>query len=352
MFIFLNILFSGGKFDPIILYSIYEYIQELWQMTQNSESSVEKISINVERYNIFLPIDLESAKNEVDFSSSVTKWIPHYLYIYRCSSSSLLLFVKIKDTFTEEGLKDLETYIDVQLPLLTNDIHDYLITNHSKHYNSGCCNSLISLNNTDNATSTSFAPTTAANSILTNFHLPITTNPKYLFVNKQTLKHFGNLTESLNCTAGTAQQNMGSTSGGSGSILSVSKHRQSTTFPNNIMNLLIDLIHNEEENKSDSCVENTLSTTEQKSNQKAEDTIKAIIPKPSVYGGGYSLIAPPEYEETLLKSTEDFWIVKRQCNWRQFYVIIFSKKSTLLNVMEEAERIFEHEITDDVFFDK
>lgn len=57
-----------------------------------------------------------------------------------------------------------------------------------------------------------------------------------------------------------------------------------------------------------------------------------------------------EYEEYMLKSTDDFWILKRQCNSRQYYVIIFNKKATLLDVTKDAEELFDREIRDDVFF--
>ncbi|KAH8303789.1 hypothetical protein KR018_005528 [Drosophila ironensis] len=57
-------------------------------------------------------------------------------------------------------------------------------------------------------------------------------------------------------------------------------------------------------------------------------------------------------EELQVKTTNDYWIVKRRCNFRQYYVILCNMKSTLLDVTQEARRIFEQELTDDVFFDK
>lgn len=57
-------------------------------------------------------------------------------------------------------------------------------------------------------------------------------------------------------------------------------------------------------------------------------------------------------EELQVKTTNDFWVVKRRCNWRQYYVILGKSKATLLDVTQEAKRIFEQELTDDVFFDK
>lgn len=55
-------------------------------------------------------------------------------------------------------------------------------------------------------------------------------------------------------------------------------------------------------------------------------------------------------EETVLKTRKDWWIVKRTNNWRHFYVII-NKSSTLLEVTEEARRLFDEQAKD-VFFDK
>ncbi|XP_017071309.1 vacuolar fusion protein CCZ1 homolog [Drosophila eugracilis] len=57
-------------------------------------------------------------------------------------------------------------------------------------------------------------------------------------------------------------------------------------------------------------------------------------------------------EEIQVKTTNDYWIVKRRCNYRQYYVILCNSKATLLDVTQEARRIFEQELTDDVFFDK
>ncbi|XP_017018383.1 vacuolar fusion protein CCZ1 homolog [Drosophila kikkawai] len=57
-------------------------------------------------------------------------------------------------------------------------------------------------------------------------------------------------------------------------------------------------------------------------------------------------------EELQVKTTNDYWIVKRRCNFRQYYVILCNSKFTLLDVTQEARRIFEQELTDDVFFDK
>ncbi|KAH8379061.1 hypothetical protein KR009_002882 [Drosophila setifemur] len=67
---------------------------------------------------------------------------------------------------------------------------------------------------------------------------------------------------------------------------------------------------------------------------------------------GESEIESASAEELQVKTTNDYWIVKRRCNFRQYYVILCNSKSTLLDVTQEARRIFEQELTDDVFFDK
>lgn len=55
-------------------------------------------------------------------------------------------------------------------------------------------------------------------------------------------------------------------------------------------------------------------------------------------------------EETVLKTLNDYWIVKRSVNWRHFFVII-NKSSTLLEVTEEAKRMYD-EHAKNVFFNK
>lgn len=59
-----------------------------------------------------------------------------------------------------------------------------------------------------------------------------------------------------------------------------------------------------------------------------------------------------KFEEVHVKSTNDYWIVKKSSNWRQFYVIISNNRATLLDITNEAKKIFDQEITNDVFFDK
>lgn len=69
-------------------------------------------------------------------------------------------------------------------------------------------------------------------------------------------------------------------------------------------------------------------------------------------GSGKAEMESAPAEEVQVKTTNDYWIVKRRCNYRQYYVILCNSKATLLDVTQEARRIFEQELTDDVFFDK
>ncbi|KAH8301902.1 hypothetical protein KR044_000455 [Drosophila immigrans] len=113
--------------------------------------------------------------------------------------------------------------------------------------------------------------------------------PKYLFINEQSLKHHTNIYRSAKATQ--------------------------KSIPRNVMSIIADLA-------------NPINDS---------NTVTA---------------AAAATEELQVKTTNDFWIVKRRCNWRQYYVILCKSKATLLDVTQEAKRIFEQELTDDVFFDK
>lgn len=63
-----------------------------------------------------------------------------------------------------------------------------------------------------------------------------------------------------------------------------------------------------------------------------------------------SINGEPMAEETVLKTLNDYWIVRRSSNWRHFFVVV-NKSSTLLSVTEEARAIFD-EHARNVFFDK
>lgn len=53
-------------------------------------------------------------------------------------------------------------------------------------------------------------------------------------------------------------------------------------------------------------------------------------------------------EEIVIKTMNDYWIVKKQNNWRHFYVIV-NKSATLLEISDEAKRLFD-EHTKDIYF--
>lgn len=55
-------------------------------------------------------------------------------------------------------------------------------------------------------------------------------------------------------------------------------------------------------------------------------------------------------EETIVKTLSDFWIVRRISNFRHFYVIL-NKSSTLLEVTEEAKKLYDQHLKN-VYFDK
>ncbi|XP_055376697.1 vacuolar fusion protein CCZ1 homolog [Condylostylus longicornis] len=85
------------------------------------------------------------------------------------------------------------------------------------------------------------------------------------------------------------------------------KNRGMTTIPRNVMSLIADL-YNENEFESNG-----------------------------------------KFEEICFKSISDYWIVKKTSNWRQFYVIIHNNKATLLDITNEAKKLFEQH-TSDFFF--
>lgn len=113
--------------------------------------------------------------------------------------------------------------------------------------------------------------------------------PRFLFLNELNLKHTG--------------------------TLHINPFQQSSklqsTIPNDVMNLLADLF------------------------TEASDADAAI---------------DPVAEETVVKTLNDYWIVRRSSNWRHFFVVV-NKSSTLLSVTEEARAIFD-EHAKNVFFDK
>lgn len=49
--------------------------------------------------------------------------------------------------------------------------------------------------------------------------------------------------------------------------------------------------------------------------------------------------------EIIVKTLSDYWIVKRATNWRHSFVI-FNKNATLLDITEEANKIFDTHLND------
>lgn len=53
----------------------------------------------------------------------------------------------------------------------------------------------------------------------------------------------------------------------------------------------------------------------------------------------------PNASEVIMKTFNDYWIVKRSTNWRHSF-IIFNKNSTLLDISEEANKLFDVHLSD------
>lgn len=49
--------------------------------------------------------------------------------------------------------------------------------------------------------------------------------------------------------------------------------------------------------------------------------------------------------EVIVKTMNDYWLVKRTSNWRHAF-IVFNKSSTLLEVADEAGTLFDQQIND------
>lgn len=49
--------------------------------------------------------------------------------------------------------------------------------------------------------------------------------------------------------------------------------------------------------------------------------------------------------EVIVKTLNDFWIVKRSTNWRHSFVV-FNKSTTLLEVADEANKIYDQHLSD------
>lgn len=53
----------------------------------------------------------------------------------------------------------------------------------------------------------------------------------------------------------------------------------------------------------------------------------------------------PNAGEVIMKTFNDYWIVKRSTNWRHSF-IIFNKNSTLLDISDEANKLFDVHLSD------
>lgn len=49
--------------------------------------------------------------------------------------------------------------------------------------------------------------------------------------------------------------------------------------------------------------------------------------------------------EVIMKTLNDYWIVKRSTNWRHSF-IIFNKNATLLDISDEANKVFDVHLSD------
>lgn len=59
-----------------------------------------------------------------------------------------------------------------------------------------------------------------------------------------------------------------------------------------------------------------------------------------------------KYHEIMVKSTNDYWVVQKSSNHRQFCVVIHSNKSTLIDISNDVNKLFTQEIKNNVFFEQ
>lgn len=55
-------------------------------------------------------------------------------------------------------------------------------------------------------------------------------------------------------------------------------------------------------------------------------------------------------KETILKTFNDYWVVKRTCNSRHLYLIL-NKNSTLIEISEESKKLMDG-IINNIYFNK
>uniref|UniRef100_A0A2M4BMJ2 Putative myrosinase n=2 Tax=Anopheles marajoara TaxID=58244 RepID=A0A2M4BMJ2_9DIPT len=126
--------------------------------------------------------------------------------------------------------------------------------------------------------------------------------PKFIYFNELNLQHRGTV------RLGPVQYQTigGSGRSGSGSS-SNSGGNSSSSLPNDVMNLIVDLLD------------------DARSNERANVT-----------------------DETIVKTHDDYWIVKRSCNARHVFIVL-NKSSTLIDVTEETKKILDQNVKG-VFF--
>lgn len=59
-----------------------------------------------------------------------------------------------------------------------------------------------------------------------------------------------------------------------------------------------------------------------------------------------------KYCQVMVKSTNDYWVVKKSSNHRQLIVVIHSNKSTLIDISNEVNKLFTQELKNNVFFEQ
>ncbi|KAL5279065.1 CCZ1 family protein [Megaselia abdita] len=59
-----------------------------------------------------------------------------------------------------------------------------------------------------------------------------------------------------------------------------------------------------------------------------------------------------KYHEVMVKSTNDYWVVKKSSNHRQLVVVIHSNKATLIDISNDVNRLFTQEVKNNVFFEQ
>uniref|UniRef100_A0A0A1XEM1 Vacuolar fusion protein CCZ1 homolog n=1 Tax=Zeugodacus cucurbitae TaxID=28588 RepID=A0A0A1XEM1_ZEUCU len=267
-------IISGGQIDPMELCSLHQYLltsflEKCEQPTGSSQSEsplVEKFQNGVyvtgssnEEHSYDLPKIYLKIRNELNC---------YYLIIFRVLRATLCILKSVEDgPPSNEFYAELRTYMEPQLSSIAKDI-DENISNKQGLRKANTSSSLSALASADD-----------------------NVNPKYIFINEQSLKHLTNIPTEYRRSNKTTQY-----------------------IPANVTNLIADLTPFDEDKVS-------------------QDS--------------YS-----ELKEVQIKTTNDFWIVQRCWNWRRCYVIIHNSKATLLDITQEARRVFDKEFTDDVFFDK